>query len=181
MRFALEAQKMSPSAVAYRAELWHSIVHARGFETSFAHWWSIRPKPLQDAPAQITHIPPSALDARLIFEDFQLHFRDFEQWHLRQRTSSLKAKYESSLNALFHDLKDDPKPPVNILWHKNYYTVLAFDAQTGQIHLDKDIVQTFDFVWYLHSHMVSITDIQGDIGTFCGKHHPQPGDEIEQQ
>ena len=119
LRFAAIANKTSPDAITYRADLWHAILSSTGFSPNFSSWWQNRPTPVHLHVMTLPIAPPDGHLATQIYEDFHAHFKAFENWHLSQRNASLKAKYEGSLNRLFQDLKDEPKGGANILWENN--------------------------------------------------------------
>ena len=58
-----------------------------------------------------------------IFDSFLLHFRQFEAWHLKERSHSLKMKYAGSLEAIYMDLRSDPKPSVSHIWILPMWTI----------------------------------------------------------
>ena len=52
LRQALDANKQTAAAQAYRLALWQSIKRATGFAVGFASWWPTRPLRLQGSPIQ---------------------------------------------------------------------------------------------------------------------------------
>lgn len=55
---AVRNMKTSVDAVTYRLELWSSIIHAKGFEGGFRHYWTFhRGVTLSDTPTQIPVVP----------------------------------------------------------------------------------------------------------------------------
>ena len=158
----------SINASEYRASLWSSITRAPGFSPNFKEWWRQR-VPFADD-----------VQASLLYEEFQYHFRKFEKWHLEQRKQTLKAKYQGTMKTLFHELRPDTKPSIDLIWKEVRYTILAVDQPTGRLHLGAPIQTDFDFVWYLDQHQVSVFDIDGDMCTI-GATDITPGDELVQK
>ena len=126
--------KQTPGAIAYRAELWASIVHARGFHPTFPRWWNTHES--ASYFGQFPLLPPRLVRAEVIYQVFETLFRQFEQWHLTQRVQILVSKRERSMTELFHDLRDPTRDQVDSLTLENTFTPLAFDLEGGQLHLD---------------------------------------------
>lgn len=91
MKHAVNAGSQSANAVAYRIELWAAILHSPGFESSFSDWWSNRTPMIDGSPQDLPQGPPAeGAGACLLYEEFLCHFRRFEQWHMKQRITSVK-------------------------------------------------------------------------------------------
>ena len=56
-------------------------------------------------------------------------------------------KYAGSLEAIYMDLRSDPKPSVFHIWKEQVYTILAIDPQGQRIHLDKVVQIASDSIW----------------------------------
>ena len=70
------------------------------------------------------------------FEDFQINFRNFEAWHVRQRKHLLAAQYQAQTNKIFEVTRKEPKGGVNYLERSTLTTVLGCDAEHAQVHVD---------------------------------------------
>ena len=179
---AVRAASQTPSAIAHRAELWTAIVHARGFDPDFRSWWSSRVPKIDGSPWVLPQGPPAeGAEAHLLYEEFLQHYRAFEQWHLQQRTMSLRAKYEGSLHALYLDLRDQPRNGVDLLWKEKRYAILAIDNNSGDMQLDNPIETTFDFVCLHDDNYVQVTNVEDDTCTVSPCDVLQPGDELVQR
>ena len=119
---ALRAGKHTAGAQQYRAELWGAIRRSPGFHGGWEHWWNhVRPLGWDIAcfawPAPIPTL--DVLDSA--FAAFQLNFTSFESWHIRQRARSLKEKYDRNMQALFHELRDQPpEHPQHFVEHSKH-------------------------------------------------------------
>ena len=117
LNHASKANKQTPSATCYRAELWSAILRAPGFHPSFQAWWKRRESPCDGAPKEFPNVLPGEHEVvYALYQDFLHHFRAFETWHLNQRQASLKMKYEGSLSSIYMDLRDEPKPSIDHIW-----------------------------------------------------------------
>eukprot|EP00438_Fugacium_kawagutii_P008056 Skav223965 [mRNA] locus=scaffold3540:263869:268707:+ [translate_table: standard] len=182
LRHSVQAGKQTPSAICYRAELWTSILRAKGFVPDFHIWWQNKETLIDGSPIVLPQGPPAEGDmVNLLYEEYMAHFRRFETWHIGQRTKCLKTKYEGSLKALFYDLRSASRHGVDLVWKEHCYTVLAVDDATGCLHLDAPICTDFDFVWLLHDSQVRITGIDGEFCTISGPVRIVPGDELVQR
>ena len=132
MRHAVVAGKATAAAVEYRAALWRSILHARGFSSTFPEWWTTRLTRLQGSPRCIPQAIPTAATVDQIFLDFRENFRRYEAWHIRQRQAVLKSRHEKSRNMLFQELReslssDAPAGQVDSLTVRRTYSILEVD------------------------------------------------------
>ena len=122
-------------AVAYRVELWSSILNSPGFHGGFRHYWTYhRAVPLPHSPSQLPSAPPCYPLAVAIFDTFKACFDSFESWHVRQRCRLLRTKYESN-QAIFQDIKPPQKPLLDLLSNTHEYETLAIDSASGQLHV----------------------------------------------
>eukprot|EP00435_Cladocopium_sp_Y103_P041330 s1388_g11.t1 len=79
------------------------------------------------------------------------------------------------------DLRDEPKASVDHVWHDEKYQVLAVDAGTGQLMLDRDIKTCQDALWYHEGHQVSVSNVDGAVCTVCPSTFFEPEDELVQR
>eukprot|EP00435_Cladocopium_sp_Y103_P018213 s3515_g4.t1 len=182
LKHAVCAGNQSHSACVYRVELWEAIKRSSGFVPDFANWWSAQQHKVHGVPQVLPlNVPDESAIAIALYDSFLLHFRAFEQFHLQERTNSLKLKYAGSLEAVYMDLRKDPRPSVDHLWHELHYTILDVDVPSQQIHLDKAVQSEFDSVWLHDQHSLSVTSVSGDICRVGSTEHLAPGDELVQR
>ena len=136
LKHALRAMKMTLDAQIYRAELWHSIKAARGFDQGFVMWWTQRPLQMPHSPEFIPIQVPSLEQLLLIFDDFELNFRRFESWHAKQRFVKLDAVLQCQSEKLFAMIKPDVKQPLTVLEDTTHFQILGTDNDQGLIQLD---------------------------------------------
>ena len=135
LRDALRGNKQTAQAMQYRAQLWDSILQARGFTPNFPDWWGRRVVQLHGSPSTITAIPDTAL-AQAIFIDFHENYRRLEGWHLRRREGVLAAKHAESSKHIFTALRPSKPPPLDALVLRHDFAVLAVDEASCQVQLD---------------------------------------------
>ena len=165
LQHAAAADKQTPSAQLYRAELWSSIVHASGFTPDFTTWWSHRTPEYDTSPTDWPATMPGLDDIKQIFAEFNAHFRKFESWHNAQRMQLLKAKHDQGLKQLFQDLRPPRKDSIDVLWHDKTHPVLAKDIETKQLHVEGELEPTPNSVWTLDDKPVQISNFDGVICT----------------
>ena len=179
---AIKANKQTPAAVCYRASLWTAIVKADGFHPDFRTWWMKRESPLEGAPTMLPEAPPGDhMTAFAIYQDFHQHFRAFETWHLAQRNQSLKIKYEGTLSSVYMDLRDEPRANIDHVWKEQKYQVLAVDADTNQIMLDRDIEVQFDSIWFHDQEQFCVSNVEGAVCTVGSPTFFEVADEVVQR
>eukprot|EP00438_Fugacium_kawagutii_P025923 Skav202342 [mRNA] locus=scaffold2638:36667:46016:- [translate_table: standard] len=59
MKHSVLAENFSPSAIAYRSELWTAIVRAKGFTPTFQQWWEDREIIVDGSPRHLPQGPPA--------------------------------------------------------------------------------------------------------------------------
>ena len=154
---AVRNSKNSDSAITYRLELWSSILRASGFRGGFRGYWVLhRAVTLSDTPACLPSALPPYPVVLSIFETFKACFESLENWHLRQRSQLLRAKYASNHAAIFQDLKPPQKPLLDLLVVENQYEILAVDASTNQIHVSSALDNRGCSQWHIDDVPVQI-------------------------
>eukprot|EP00435_Cladocopium_sp_Y103_P016084 s2450_g4.t1 len=116
-----------------------------------------------------------------MYQDFFLHFRAFETWHLSQRNASLQAKYEGSLSSVFMDLRDQPKASIDHLWQEIKYQVLAIDSATNELMLDQEIPTHQDALWFHVGASVQVLEHDGAVCRVSNTDQIEVEDEIVQR
>ena len=167
-KHAIIASKPTPAAEEYRISLWRSIRKARGFGEPFDEWWHHRQHRNALAPDQFPLWPPDQHLATIIFEDFRLNFKKLELWHLRQRQHILKAKHEKSCHQLFQELKPPQRDQLDLLWQQLDFTVLDFEDDSCQIHLDRPIPTTGQLTWHHERQPLRVVTFDNDLLTCDG-------------
>eukprot|EP00435_Cladocopium_sp_Y103_P054257 s825_g17.t1 len=134
---AIKAAKLTASALAYRLELWSSILQAPGFVGGFAVWWSQTTSCHSDGLFRLPSAPPGLEVATSIFLNFKTAYERLESWHLRQRGKLLKAKYETGMKGIHQDLRKIPRDRIDSLQYTFTYGILA--VEDNQVHVDRPI------------------------------------------
>ncbi|CAE7028137.1 unnamed protein product [Symbiodinium sp. CCMP2592] len=163
LHHAVNAGNPSAGAVSYRLSLWRSILQARGFRHGFANWWCTRPVRLANSPGTLPVTLPTASLAQLLYEDFRANFRRLEDWHLRNRTKVLDAKYDRSLAQIYQDLRAPGPEQVTTLQVSREYAILAVEGQ--QVHLDRPLDLRGTSSWAIDGEPTSIQSSEDDLCT----------------
>ena len=130
---------MTEEAQVHRAQLWHAIRHAKGFQGSFEHWWPMRNIKSQGLPTVLPSAIPNAQLARLIVDEFQLNYRQFEAWNIRRKMELLDLSYQACVHKIFKVVKPDSKPQLTFLQYETVSTVLGVDDTGQHIHLSDPV------------------------------------------
>ena len=123
MVHSLRAQKQTPNAQNYRAQLWGSVRRAKGFAGGFENWWRIRPIHLEGSPGEVQVNVPSLEVAQSYYQDFLRNYRSMEHHHHQARWQSLKAKLDTDENAIFRLLKKPMEAQLEVLEEDAEYLV----------------------------------------------------------
>ena len=162
-KHAALAAKPTPAAESYRIDLWAAILRAKGFSCRFDQWWPHREHKSPQSPTLWPNYPPDGDLATTLFDDFNVNFKKFELWHLRQRQKILKSKHEKGCRQLFHELKDPQRDQLDLLWQHHTFTVLDFDETSGQIHLDGPAPSRGTLIWHHEGKQLPIESTEQDI------------------
>ena len=181
LRWAVQSGKQSLDAIAYRIQLWSSILRSRGFVGGFRKWWEMKEAKVEDAPVHLPVGVPNNENMYLIFEEFMAHFRAFEQWHLQERGRLLRAKYQSCTKHLFQDLRKPAKNTPEVFWEDFQFEILASDAESGQVQLESAPTHEGDFVWQIDDQKVTVSNFDGEICTVFPPVKAVPGSILVQR
>lgn len=99
----------------YAAEVWHSILVARGFVGGFAAWWESSPSKTFGAPFRLPWQPPEKGIAACIFETMTIEVRLLEASLKASSRQYAKLRRACRPNVLFRDLKEPPPQGVDFL------------------------------------------------------------------
>lgn len=169
---AVRALKQTPSAVAYRLELWGSIRKSAGFTDGFSWWWRYhRQHTVPGAPVILPCDPPPLQIALPIFEAFKLCFEHFEAWHLRQRCKLLKAKYDKGMKGIFHNLRRPVRDQLDFLHEAEDFAVLAVDINHNMVHVDHPAPPDASAKWTWDGQPLAVRHVDGSLLTL---HDPPP-------
>ena len=153
---ALRNCKPQPDAIAYRVDLWRSILGPKGFQAGFAAWWPTRQVRHVGCPSSFPALLPGYEVCRCLFLDFRDNFRRFEAWHVRQRTHVLQASYQRVSDVLVRDLRTDQPEQVDSLVLRNSYQVMRVDPSSGRVEVEVDLDTRGISDWTLNGQSVRL-------------------------
>ncbi|CAJ1332818.1 unnamed protein product, partial [Effrenium voratum] len=153
------------------------VNHAR--RPSFPEWWQ-----QQDFATLLGPLPahpPDAQTAQWIFLAFNATFRQYEDWHQRQKSKLHKLKFDKTMKAIFQDLRDAPQDQIDTLWEEKTFTVLAVNHEDGMMHISDQVLASPHSSWTIDGIPVHITAIDGDLITSTGECQASPGSSVCQR
>ena len=171
----------TPSAVAYRLELWACIKRAKCFATDFPSWWAIRVHKLQGSPADFPEMLPSLAIAEQLFEDFKGNYRSFEAWNLRQRQSTLKAMMKEHSKYAFATVKTNMASTPDRFVETKSAVILDVDPNSHMVHIDAPLPDVQSAVWTLDDEPVQATRHADHLLEVHSEVPLLPGQEITQK
>ena len=136
LEHAVLANSSAPTAVEYRALLWHAIVAAKGFKGGFTHWWTRRPIQLVGSPASLPDALPGPILIQRMHADFKANYRKLEHWHMQQRSRIMRDRHAESMQQLFLELRDPRPEQVDTLTIHREYAILACEPAGQQLHVE---------------------------------------------
>ena len=125
MVHSLRSNNDTATAQVYWLDLWRAILRGKGFRGGFMEWWRTPRVRLAGSPSAVPLALPGLVMAEAIYFDFRANFRDFESWHLRQRTLQLQAKYDKTQKQLYLELRSDAPPQVDTLTLHHVHEVVT--------------------------------------------------------
>lgn len=100
---------------SYAAEVWQSVLVAKGFVGGFARWWESVQHKTYGAPQLIPWSPPSLESASSIFDTMVIEVRLFESMLKATSRQYAKLRRAKNPNVLFRDLKEPPPAGVDFM------------------------------------------------------------------
>ena len=120
------------------AEVWGSIVRAKGFPPSFPTWWAESTFKSALAPARCPAFPPDPVTAQAMYESMMMATRDFEKQLKKQSRHYARFRREQNPNLIFQDIKPPAVPGVDILLQPIRAKVADVDDMDCKIVLDNE-------------------------------------------
>ena len=134
--------KMNPhdEKNAHGAQVWRSILQAKGFGDGFKKWWKQECcTSVMEAPTDIPLVPPSLPVAEAIYASFQVEVRKPEHsLQQRMRKHGIKRREEQA-TLVFKDIKAVPPARVDVLLNSQQAIVLDVCPTDLCITLDKPL------------------------------------------
>ncbi|CAK9009047.1 LINE-1 retrotransposable element ORF2 protein [Durusdinium trenchii] len=145
----LRAMSPSAGAVEYRILTWRAVWKAKGFDGTFADWWTCRPIVLQSSPTTLPLLCPSADIMHNIFLDFQANYQSLESWHYRNRQRALRLKYQENTRLAFSVVRTDRGPPMQHLSRFEKAEILEVEPSSCLVHVDRPMTASTSSTWFL--------------------------------
>ena len=175
---AIRANKSTADAQLYRASLWHAIREARGFQGSFQTWWPLRPTRLQGSPMYVPDTVPSLAVVDLLFEDFQVNYRQLEAWHARRRKEILQLHLEEHTENLFALVRPQPKGALMHLENEKAACIIGVSDDHKMIHVDQELPTGSNVTYLVEGAPASMTKLDDCIYEIQHGEVPEPGQEV---
>ena len=119
--------------------LWHSILRAPGFGSSFSAWWTSRTcVGLQD-PGFVPTLPPDAAVARMLCEAFLGEVRAFERTLAAAKTKAQVHAHRTNPNLIYRDTKRPMPEPVTSLLVTKKTQVTELRPEDGAVLVDRSV------------------------------------------
>ena len=120
------------------AEVWGSILRAKGFVPSFPIRWTTCGFRASFAPDDCPVYPPDPLIAEAMFESVLMATRAFETELKKQSRHYARFRREQNPNIIFQDIRPPSAPGVDILLQPFRAAVVELDAEENKIVLEQD-------------------------------------------
>ena len=125
---------------AHGAQLWHSIVQAKGFANGFVVWWCQDcGTQIDGAPCEIPLIAPTLAVAEAIYHSFTVEVRKLETSLQHERRKHSIKRREEQATLVFRDVKAVPPARVDVLLKGRQSTILDVCTQDSFVTLDEPL------------------------------------------
>eukprot|EP00435_Cladocopium_sp_Y103_P068368 s237_g31.t1 len=121
------------------AEVWGSILRAKGFFPDFPTWWLDAGFRTDRAPVICPQWPPEAAVAQALCDSVAMATRDLESKLKSQSKQYAKMRRENNPNLVFQDLRATTVPGVDILLQPIRAKVAEVDQVESKLVLDQSI------------------------------------------
>ena len=125
----------TPGSWTTQAQTWRAIRGAPGFKPNFVAWWPTRaihlPHGLSDIPQDV----PTLLQMELLWHEYRLNYRNFEDWHHRQRLKLLQLRNASLQTSHFRQLRPPAADPLATLTTMQTSVIVDVCVSTGYVAL----------------------------------------------
>ena len=162
LRANLQKGTTSIEAQTYRAQVWHSILKAKGFKGSFPSWWQNRPHRLQGT---LLHLPQTTPDVHVfnkIYEDYHLNYKAYESWNQAQRAKSIRHRAEETYDRCFQLVKSDYKAPLETLIDTLESPISIVNASECLVRVDFQVPKENVLRWTLND-VAAQVEVQNDV------------------
>ena len=177
---SLRSNNDAATAQVYRLDLWRAILHGKGFRGGFMEWWRNRRVRLAGSPNAVPLALPGRVLAEAIYLDFRANFRDFESWHLRQRSQQLQARYDKTQKQLYLELRGDAPPQVDTLTLHHVHEVVKAEPSQQLVTLATEPDDRGASLWTLEGAPVAVVEVNHRHCTLQTDVFPAPGQVLEQ-
>ena len=177
---SLRSNNDAATAQVYRLDLWRAILHGKGFRGGFLEWWRTRRVRLAGSPNAVPLALPGRVLAQAIYLDFRANFRDFESWHLRQRSQQLQAKYDKTQKQLYLELRGEAPPQVDTLTLHHVHEVVKTEPSRQLVTLATEPDDRGASLWTLEGAPVAVVEVNRRVCTLQTDVFPAPGQVLEQ-
>lgn len=121
---------------AHAAQVWGSIVRAKGFAPSFPEWWATLDHRAHGAPGVFPLTPPSFETASCIYDTCVIALRQLEKTLRANSRAYVRAKRQASPDLIFQDIKQISPDNVDMRIAPKQAKILDIDTDQCCIHLD---------------------------------------------
>eukprot|EP00435_Cladocopium_sp_Y103_P015092 s2658_g3.t1 len=125
-----------PKDPAHGAQVWGSIVRAKGFTPTFPAWWTHVMHRAPGAPDVFPLVPPSGVVAQSIYDTCVLALRHLERKLKANSRSYAIARRQADPSLIFRDIRQISPDSVDMLIRPTTARVVDVDHDTGCLHLD---------------------------------------------
>ena len=134
-RFAQAARNAKDPSHA--AQVWGSVVRAKGFEPTFPAWWAALDHRAPGAPAVFPLVPPPYETVRSIYDTFVIALRVLERTLKANSRAYAKVRRLQSPDLVFQDIKQIGPDSVDLLIRPERVNIVEIDVDQMCLQLSR--------------------------------------------
>ena len=167
-------------ATGFAANVWHSVVHAKGFPGGFCQWWFDQASKTFGAPAVLPLAPPEHLVASKIYDSFLIDVRTLEQSLKSQRKSHAIAQRKELAHLIFKDIRRKAPDKIDLLIRTNPGAVTSVCTINNVLEVDMKYPLDSSEPIFIGGSQISVLQIQGKQVWVVDVHSIAIGDAVSQ-
>lgn len=160
--------------------LWSSILRAKGFEESFAKWWTCKSSRVFGAPDCLPLCPPPWDIASRIYESFLIDVRTLESNLRSKRHKHAKDKRKELAHLIFKDIRRAAPDRVDVLLKTVQGEVLSVDPITNSIQVTPNCHLTSEHSVFVGGQKFTPLQVRSSQVWFASIAGIEPGQPIRQ-
>eukprot|EP00435_Cladocopium_sp_Y103_P008506 s2756_g2.t1 len=151
-----------PKECTHGAQVWGSIVRAKGFAPHFPEWWTHLQHRAPGAPDRFPMTPPSMSVATAIYDTCVIALRQLERKLRANSRAYAIARRQADPRLIYQDIRQISPDSVEMLVKPSSSKIVDVDHDTGCIHLQNAVQWDLTQPVYTRGHALGILHVEAN-------------------